>query len=389
MGPVGWSLLSLVPIFWAASLAKATRTRAESPFKVGPGDPAGEGTVAVLIPARDEAANIVACVRAARAALGPGPAIFALDDGSTDGTGALLTEVQQEDPDLHVIVGGGEPLPAGWFGKPWACQRLAAAARSHDPGLDWLLFIDADVRLAPRSVGAVVGYAERNALDLLSGFGQLELRSFWEKVLQPAVAGLILGAHDFAKTNAPAKPDAELIANGQLILARASAYFDAGGHQLVANNVLDDVGMAQAFVARGLRYHIAYMTTVFSCRMYTSMAEIWAGWNKNLFAGFGRSWLKVIIVVMGIFWVVLAPWLALALSLTGSLPLGVGVWGALTVALQLALRFYLDGVFSQDRRYSITMPLGWALLSLLILSSAFSTSLGRTEWKGRSLKVGG
>lgn len=388
MGPIAWSLMSLVPLFWALSLAKATRTRAASPFRVGPGDPPGAGSVAALIPARDEAAHIVACVRAARAALGPGPAIFALDDGSTDGTGALLAQEQRGDPNLHVIVGGGEPLPAGWLGKPWACQRLAAAARAQDPTLEWLLFIDADVRLAPGSVGAVVGYAERNTLDLLSGFGQLELRSFWEKVLQPAVAGLILGAHDFAKTNAPAKPDAELIANGQLMLARAAAYFGAGGHQLVANNVLDDVGMAQAFVARGLRYHIAYMTTVFSCRMYTSMGEIWAGWNKNLFAGFGRSWAKVIIVVMAIFAVVLAPWGAVLLGAVGLAPLGLGLWGLLTVALQLGLRVYLDGVFEQDRRYSITMPLGWALLSLLLLSSAVSTSLGRTRWKGRALSTG-
>jgi len=385
MGPLGWSLMALVPLFWAASLAKATRTRSASPFRVGPGDPPGGGSVGVLIPARDEAANIVGCLRAARAALGDGPPIMVLDDGSTDGTGALLVELQAQDPNLHVIVGGGAPLPAGWLGKPWACQRLAAAAADLHPSLDWLLFIDADVRLAPASVPAVVGYAERNQLDLLSGFGQLELRSFWEKVLQPAVAGLILGAHDFAKTNAPAKPDAELIANGQLMLARAATYRAAGGHQLVANNVLDDVGLAQAFVGRGLRYHIAYMTSVFSCRMYTGISEIWAGWNKNLFAGFGRSWIKVIVVVAGIFGVVLAPWLAAPLGLLGPLPLSIGLWGAVTVGLQLALRFYLDGVFAQDRRYSITMPLGWALLALLILSSAVSTQLGRTRWKGRAL----
>jgi chlorobactene glucosyltransferase len=378
-----WLGPALISLFWAASLLRATRERRETPYRVGLADPPGQGRVALLIPARDEQANIGACVRAARAALGPGPAIWALDDASRDQTGPILQQLAAEDPDLHVITGDGAPLPAGWKGKPWACQRLGRAALAHDPGLDFLLFIDADVRLAPGAVPPVLGYAERNGLALLSGFGLLELRGFWENVLQPAVAGLILGANKLEHTNDPAQRRGAPIANGQLLLFSAAAYQRHGGHELVKDNVLDDVGMATALTARGEAYHVAFMTSIFSCRMYTSFSEIWEGWSKNLFAGFSYSWPKLLGVVAFIGAFVLLPWICLLAA--PALPAAVGGWAALTVGLQLALRLYLDGVFAQDRRYAPTMALGWGLLALLLLSSAVQTTRGTTTWKGRPL----
>ena len=128
--------------------------------------------MAVVVPARNEEAHIGGCVEhALRQTLGDlDLRIFVLDDGSTDRTGEVLAELEQAHPDrLTVLKGGDAPLPKGWMGKPWACQRAGEAAlEQHQP--DWILFTDADVRLQPTALRAAIGYASRQGLDMLSGW---------------------------------------------------------------------------------------------------------------------------------------------------------------------------------------------------------------------------
>src|SRR5262249_44305272 len=106
-------------------------------------------SVSILVPARDEAANIEACVRGLLAQTYPAWELIVLDDGSTDGTGAILARLAADEGRLRVLAGAA--VPPGWLGKPHACAQLAAAARG-----DLLLFTDADVRHAPALVGAAV-----------------------------------------------------------------------------------------------------------------------------------------------------------------------------------------------------------------------------------------
>jgi glycosyltransferase involved in cell wall biosynthesis len=326
---------------------------------------------------------IETCVRAARAAAGPGVPILVLDDASTDRTGQILATMANDDAALHVLGGSRDALPAGWFGKPWACQRAAMEAVRRFPEVEWLLFVDADVVLQEHAPALAVGYAEANQLDLLSGFGRLVLVGFWEKVLQPAVAGLILADYDLERVANPPPGDPRPIANGQFLLFRKQAYQAIGGHEAVANNVLDDVGMATAIQKTGHKYHMTYMPGLFDCRMYTSLGEIWRGWTKNLFPGFRRNWGLVLATEVFIGGWVVGPWLCLALS--PLLPWELGLWGLLSVVLMASVRIYLDRRFGQDSTSLPFMALGWSLLGLLILNSAIQTSRGQATWKGRIL----
>ena len=154
-------------------------------------------------------------------------------------------------------------MPTGWFGKPWALQRAQKSATG-----EWLAFVDADVTLQPEAVSRVIGYAQQHQLDMVTGLGNLVMESFWEKVLQPAVGGLILAGNSLSQVNNPEKKDKNL-ANGQFIVISREAYDRLGGHECVKANILDDIGIARAVVANDMRYHCLDLQALFDCRMYT------------------------------------------------------------------------------------------------------------------------
>ena len=138
----------------ATSPARTPRTRAPPP-STSRQPPEGGARVAVIVPARDEVKHIEACVEHALAQDHAELKVFILDDGSTDGTGEVLARLQAAHPErLRVLTGGDAPLPEGWMGKPWACQRAGEAALADPFAPEWMLFTDADVR---RELGLGVG----------------------------------------------------------------------------------------------------------------------------------------------------------------------------------------------------------------------------------------
>ena len=116
--------------------------------------------VSLLVPARDEARNLP---RTLPGLLAQGAdEVIVLDDQSSDGTAELARA-------LGARVIGGQPLPDGWYGKPWACQQLGEAALG-----DVLIFTDADVTWKPGALGAILHELDDKQADLLSVLPQPE-----------------------------------------------------------------------------------------------------------------------------------------------------------------------------------------------------------------------
>ena len=185
-----------------------------------PDDP--RARVSVLIPARDEAANIGAALDLALAQEDAEIEVLVLDDGSIDGTGGIVAARAAADPRVRLLKGA--PLPSGWNGKQHACHQLSKAAR-----MPLLLFVDADVRLAPDAATRMHAYLLRRRLDLVSGFPRQVTRTIGEIVAIPQILVLLLGYLPFPM--ARLLPGTGFAAGcGQLMMVRAEAYRAAGGH---------------------------------------------------------------------------------------------------------------------------------------------------------------
>ncbi len=178
--------LGTLVYFWFSALVRAIRSKRDDEYRLTENSPAPDASprVGVVVPARNEVDNIGACVDAILGQDHPHLRLLVLDDGSTDGTDAVLAN-RLGDPRLTVVQGGGGALPEDWLGKAWACQRAAQHFLESEDAPEWLLFVDADVVLHPHAVSAVLGQAIANDLAMLSGLGRLVMESFWEKVMGP------------------------------------------------------------------------------------------------------------------------------------------------------------------------------------------------------------
>ena len=375
---------SLVTLGWCYAFFRSLRAMIKKKWTLTTEQtPASPDTkISIIIPARNEERCIENVVRScfSQDHNHKNLEIIVLDDGSTDQTGSILKEMQCQNDLLTVIERNPETddLPKGWFGKPWALQR----AQKHAKG-EWLVFVDADVTLFPAAISRSIGYAQQNDLDMLTGLGELEVQSFWERVMQPAVGAIILAGNSLSEVNDPSKKDKNL-ANGQFIAISRKAYDAIGQHRCVQQNILDDIGIARAVTANNFKYHCLHLTHMFSCRMYTSFGEIWEGWTKNLFAGLRYSWKNLIgAVCFTLLFSVSGP-ILLVLAFLLSWNVEFLYWGiSMTVPLQ-ATRLVVDIRRKQPLIYGITHAPASFIVCLIMINSAIKSSKGTVQWKDRT-----
>lgn len=340
--------------------------------------------VSILVPARNEAGRVLEV--AVRSMLRQDYGRFevvAVNDRSTDATGAMLHSIARDDERLRVVE-GVEP-PAGWLGKPHAMQQAFAAARG-----EWVLATDADVIYEPHALRTALAHALDGRYDAVTLLPHVECRSFWERIFMPVFGWFMLIAMPVERVNNPARREA--LGVGGFFLMRAATLERVGGYGAVRGEVAEDLRLAETFKRAGARLRIEYGMDLLRTRMQTNLREIWEGFTKNLFAGAKFSLLQATAGAVSVILFAVAP-LLVALSCAVLLAAGVeGRWLQLLIP-SLAVWVVQVSIFAAVNRawgipvaYALSVPLGHALFVAILLNSAVRIATGRgVTWKGRKL----
>ncbi|HEY7515962.1 MAG TPA: glycosyltransferase, partial [Vicinamibacteria bacterium] len=272
----------VVLVFLVGGLARMTRWLP----RLGRAAPESRGDrpwplVTIVVPARNEAAAVEAAVRSLLAQDYPRHEVFAVDDRSTDSTGAILDHLADEDPRLRVI--HVSTLPQGWLGKNHACQLAGAEARG-----DWLLFTDGDVSFAPETLRRAIAVAEERGLGHLVAFPEMVAPGFLERAFVTAF-GLLLSlkcrSWDLGRS-----ATSGYVGFGAFNLVRREAWERIGGHRRLAFEVLDDLKLGLILRRSGVRQGVAEAFGLVRVRWQRGFRSSLGGLMKNAFAGTEWSW---------------------------------------------------------------------------------------------------
>jgi chlorobactene glucosyltransferase len=360
---------------WAGAAALALHERRAAPR---PEDepPVREGPpVSVIVPARDEERGVGAGVRSLRALEYRPLEVIVVDDESRDATGAAARAAADGDRRVRVIA--GEPLPAGWIGKPWACWQGARAARG-----EWLLFTDADVFHSPDSLGRTLALGLRLGRGGVTLFPTIEAEGAAERMVIPAAAAAI-GAFvaPGPLSRSPRSPVA--IAAGGYLLIERGLYDRVGGHAAIRGRMVDDVALAARVKRAGGLLVPAPAGDLARVRIYHGAREVWQGWSKNASFGVEGGAAKALVggTTVGVLAVV--P-LAAALEGLRRRDRGLAAAGVAGTASLLALQRVTTWAVPTPPWYATTMPLGMAVMSAAAIRGALDRLAGRgPRWRGR------
>jgi len=363
-------------------------------------------TVALVVPGRDEAEHLPATLPELCEQAYPGLTVVFVDDASTDATPAITAELAARYPDRLEVVRNQADPPAGWVGKPWAVhrgvQRLAELEADGRPKAQYLCFTDADLHWAPDCLRSAMAHLLAERADVCGLFPRLTFGSPLEAIPQLQMVTALGLLMPFERAMDPdAHPD-EAIIGGGFILVRRDLYDSVGGHEAVADKVLEDIEMGRVLKRAGGRLTIGFGADLQWCRMYDGWADQWEGLTKNSYAAVNHKPLYAAGVVLGVLaFNVLPPVYAIgglawvyvsALTMPDTVVGDPKAW--LTFFMGSAA--YLAGVrvtnavrklLELPAAYAFTLPIGSIFGIAFLLGSAIHHHTGGNRWKGRRYKA--
>jgi hopene-associated glycosyltransferase HpnB len=309
----------------------------------------------VLIPARNEA-EVIADTLQSIAMQGVAIRVVLVDDGSSDGTADRARTVGG----IDLTILEAEPLPPGWSGKLWALEHgLRAVQTPHT------LLLDADIRLAPGVLAALLERARRDCCQFLSVMASLRMESFWEKLLMPAFIFFFKLLYPFRLANST-NPRCAAAAGG-CILLETRLLREIGGFAAIRGAIIDDCALARKVKALGARTWIGQSHGVVSLRRYPDLGSVWEMVARTAYTQLHHSAVLLALCTLlmaGMFWLP---------------PLGLLVWGGLGAVAAAVASVSMAVAYLPTLSYYRKSPL-WAL-ALPVIAGLYLAMTWTSAWR--------
>lgn len=398
VGTLTWIALGawlvLAAWWWWGMRRMPCLTPSEDAARVGASTrlpPGGWPTVTMVVAARDEASTIAAALQTWLAQDYAALEIVIVDDRSRDGTLAVVEAVLA----AHAASGSGampaargpsvrrlrvDELPDGWLGKVHAQARGAELGNG-----EWLLFVDADVRMAPAGLRTAMAAALRADADHLALLPRFDAPSGWagHLVLAFEAAFALLLTVLLRPWRAPDPRTPTTLGIGAFGLYRRSAYERSGGHEAVRMRPDDDLALAASVKRAGGSSLVAFGPALAAVTWYPTLAAAVHGLEKNAFAGLRYSVPLALLVSVGLLATHVLPF---AVALMGS---GAARAAGIGVVLVVTMVYAWYGRRSDTPAwYALLHPVSVSVLVAALLRSTVATlKSGRIEWRGTSYRL--
>jgi glycosyltransferase involved in cell wall biosynthesis len=327
----------------------------------------GNPLISVLIPARNEEKNIPVILKDLKKQGYQNIEVIVFNDQSTDRTAEIVSQVTATDQRFRLI--NSEGLPKGWLGKNHACHQLALHASG-----DYLLYLDADVRIKPGIIESALAQIQKHRLKLLTIFPKQIMITTGEKIVVPIMNSILLSLLPLILTRLSVRPSLAA-GNGQFMFFEKNSYFELLPHEKVKQNPTEDILIARLYKKRRRKMQCMTGNETISCRMYSGLHDAIAGFSRSLPHFFGGShfvaFLYWLITTFGIF--IVAFYLPFVYFIV-ALILIINTKTAISISSRQPL--------IQNMLWGIVQQL---FMGVIVIRSYNNKVLKKSQWKGRNI----
>ncbi len=322
----------------------------------------------VLIPARNEA-DVINGTLQNIINQSPDVHIILVDDQSTDDTVTTAKKIGYS----KLTIVNGKPLPDGWSGKLWALDQGLEKVTT-----EYLLLLDADIRLLPGIINQLLQKLEQENLDFVSLMAHLRMVTFWEKMLMPAFIFFFKLLYPFQLSNSKSKLIAA--AAGGCILVKKEMLNKIGAFSSLRNALIDDCTLARKIKSAGGRTWIGLTKSAISTRSYDTLGSIWNMVARTAFTQLHYSLLLLVLCTLLMCVAFLLPFIFLYQPDTYTLTIS-----AITLLLMFICYRPVQAYYNLPVYWLFCLPMAGILFLLMTWTSAFRHYFSTgASWKERN-----